>query len=230
MRIRDWMTTDVITITADTSMMQASRMMKENGIHRLPVLDADGRVIGIVSDRDIKEASPSKATTLEMHELYYLLSEIKTSDIMTKIPVCAGPDETVEEAAVTMIARNIGGMPVTDPEGRILGIITDSDIFKVLISITGARSGGLQLGFTVSDAPGSLRPVIDLLRKHGASIISILTAQEPEETPEGATRKVFFRVYPMQEERERALVMEAESTLPLLYWQRGRSEKDVDIP
>lgn len=229
MRIRDWMTADVITITADTSMMKASRLMKDNGINRLPVVDGDGRIVGIVSDRDVKAASPSKATTLDMHELYYLLSEIKVKDIMTRKPICAGPDDSVEQAAVTMIAENIGGMPVTDEDGHVLGIITDSDIFKVLISITGARSGGLQLGFTVSDAPGSLRPIIDLLRTHGASIISILTAQDAEQTAQGATRKVYFRVYPMPEEAERALIAEAEATLPLLYWQRGSAEKDVDI-
>ena len=96
MLVKEWMTQNVLTITADTSMMKASRLMKEKNVRRLPVIDEDNRVIGIVSDRDIKDASPSKATTLDMHELYYLLSELKVKDIMTKTPVCAKETDSVE--------------------------------------------------------------------------------------------------------------------------------------
>ena len=84
MLIREWMTKDVITVTPDTSMLKASKLMKDHNIRRLPVLDGK-HVVGIVSDRDIRAASPSKATTLDMHELYYLLSEVKVKDIMTAI-------------------------------------------------------------------------------------------------------------------------------------------------
>ena len=86
MLIREWMTKDVITVTPDTSMLKASKLMKDHNIRRLPVLDGK-HVVGIVSDRDIRAASPSKATTLDMHELYYLLSEVKVKDIMTSDPV-----------------------------------------------------------------------------------------------------------------------------------------------
>lgn len=123
MLIRDWMTRDVITVTPETSMMKASKLMKENGIRRLPVVDADGKVVGIVSDRDIKEASPSKATTLDMHELYYLLSEIKIQNIMTHDPLCVSPEQTVESVALLLVERHIGGVPVVDDAGKILGII-----------------------------------------------------------------------------------------------------------
>ena len=87
MLISDWMTRDVITITPDRSMMKASKLMKDHNINRLPVVNEAGILVGIVTDRDIKEASPSKATTLDMHELYYLLSEIKAKDIMAKPPL-----------------------------------------------------------------------------------------------------------------------------------------------
>ena len=102
MLIRDWMTTDVITATPETSMLKVSKMMKEYDIRRVPVVDAQNKVVGIVSDRDVKDASPSKATTLDMHELYYLLSEIKVRDIMTPDPVTVEVRDTVERVALLM--------------------------------------------------------------------------------------------------------------------------------
>jgi CBS-domain-containing membrane protein len=137
MLIENWMTKDVITGTPDMSMMKASKIMKEKSIGRLPVVDDKGVLQGLVSDRDIKEASPSKATTLDMHELYYLLSEIKLKDIMTKKVVTIRTGETVERAAQLMLEHNIGGMPVVDDANKVVGMVTDSDIFKVLVRITG---------------------------------------------------------------------------------------------
>src|SRR4030042_2347076 len=102
MLVKGWMTSDVMTIDEDTSMMKASQIMKENNIRRLPVMHK-GKLVGMVTDRDIKKASPSKATTLDIHELYYLLSELKVKDIMRKSLVSVGPEETVEKAAVKML-------------------------------------------------------------------------------------------------------------------------------
>ena len=101
MLIREWMTKDVITVTPDTSMLKASKLMKDHNIRRLPVLDGK-HVVGIVSDRDIRAASPSKATTLDMHELYYLLSEVKVKDIMTSDPVTVYDTDAVDAAALLM--------------------------------------------------------------------------------------------------------------------------------
>ena len=110
MLIREWMTKDVITVTPDTSMLKASKLMKDHNIRRLPVLDWK-RVVGIVSDRDIRAASPSKATTLDMHELYYLLSEVKVKDIMTSDPVTVYDTDAVDAAALLMENKGIGGLP-----------------------------------------------------------------------------------------------------------------------
>ena len=103
MLIREWMTKDVITVTPDTSMLKASKLMKDHNIRRLPVLDGK-HVVGIVSDRDIRAASPSKATTLDMHELYYLLSEVKVKDIMTSDPVTVYDTDAVDAAALLSCA------------------------------------------------------------------------------------------------------------------------------
>ena len=150
MLIREWMTKDVITVTPDTSMLKASKLMKDHNIRRLPVLDGK-HVVGIVSDRDIRAASPSKATTLDMHELYYLLSEVKVKDIMTSDPVTVYDTDAVDAAALLMENKGIGGLPVVDGSGELVGIITDHDIFRVLVDFCGASKGGLQLAFMLPD-------------------------------------------------------------------------------
>ncbi|NHZ45579.1 CBS domain-containing protein [Nitratidesulfovibrio liaohensis] len=217
MLIREWMTQDVITVTPDTSMMKASKILKENRIRRLPVVDAEGRLIGIVSDRDIKEASPSKATTLDMHELYYLLSEIKVKDIMTRDPFTVRADDTVETVALNMIEKRIGGLPVIDDAGKLVGIISDSDVFKVLITITGVRHGGVQFAFELENTPGTLKPIVDTLREHNARIISILTSMDDSSGP---TRRVYIRILPMDRAEENRIIEAVKSRFSLMYWAR----------
>ena len=219
MLIRDWMTTDVITATPETSMLKVSKMMKEYDIRRVPVVDAQNKVVGIVSDRDVKDASPSKATTLDMHELYYLLSEIKVRDIMTPDPVTVEVRDTVERVALLMEERAIGGLPVVDDEGTLVGIITDHDIFKVLVQITGVRHGGVQVALAVEDLPGVMRPIFDLLREYDASLISMLSSDSKRG---GNWREVFLRIRPMERAEENRLVEALRERFDLLYWVREK--------
>lgn len=219
MLIRDWMTTDVITATPETSMLKVSKMMKEYDIRRVPVVDAQNKVVGIVSDRDVKDASPSKATTLDMHELYYLLSEIKVRDIMTPDPVTVEVRDTVERVALLMEERAIGGLPVVDDEGSLVGIITDHDVFKVLVHITGVRHGGVQVALAVEDLPGAMRPIFDLLREYDASLISMLTSDSKRG---GNWREVFLRIRPMERAEENRLVEALRERFDLLYWVREK--------
>ena len=219
MLIRDWMTTDVITATPETSMLKVAKMMKEYDIRRVPVVDAQNKVVGIVSDRDVKDASPSKATTLDMHELYYLLSEIKVRDIMTPDPVTVEVRDTVERVALLMEERAIGGLPVVDDEGSLVGIITDHDIFKVLVQITGVRHGGVQVALAVEDLPGVMRPIFDLLREYDASLISMLSSDSKRG---GNWREVFLRIRPMERAEENRLVEALRERFDLLYWVREK--------
>jgi acetoin utilization protein AcuB len=205
------MTEKAISVGPTTSVMKASRIMKENRIRRLPVLDEHGAVIGIVTDRDIKEASPSKATTLDMHELYYLLGELTVRDIMSKNPVCAGKDDTVDSLAVTLIERKIGGVPVVDKDNRLLGIITQSDIFRVLVSITGVSMGGMQLAFDLPVAEGKLHAVLELLRRNGARVISVLSSQA---SAEAETYRVYIRLLPLPKEDEERIIREIGENFP----------------
>ncbi|MFP4657689.1 MAG: CBS and ACT domain-containing protein [Desulfonatronovibrionaceae bacterium] len=217
MLLKNWMTTDVITVTPDTSMMKASKILKDKDIHRLPVVDDNGRLVGIVSDRDIKDASPSKATTLDVHELYYLLSEIKIKDIMTRNLHTIDSEATVEKAAVEMMDKKIEGMPVVDSEQKVVGIITDTDIFKVLIQISGVYLGGVQMGFKLTNETGALKKILDDLRAHGARIISI---QSSYEDPAPGYRQVFIRIHDMEKAEENRLREHLQNTYDMLYWVR----------
>jgi acetoin utilization protein AcuB len=217
MQIRDWMTTDVITASLETSLMKISKVMKECCIRRVPVVDANRKVIGIVSDRDVKDASPSKATTLDVYELYYLLSEIKARDIMTPNPITVNVKDTVEQVALLMQERSVGGLPVVEDDGTLAGIITEHDVFKVLAEITGVRHGGVQFAIAVEDLPGSVRPIIDLLRTHNASLISLLTANSKTDN---RFREIFLRVRPMERSEENRLIDAVSEQFNVLYWVR----------
>ncbi|WP_462323416.1 CBS and ACT domain-containing protein [Desulfoplanes sp.] len=217
MLIREWMSQDVITVTPDTSMMKASKILKEKNIRRLPVVDESGKMVGIVTDRDIKEASPSKATTLDVHELYYLLSEIKIRDIMTKNPFCVDANGTVEKAAVVMREKKVEGLPVVDDGDKVVGIITETDIFNVMIDITGVYQGGVQLGFKLRNTPGSLKDVLSDLRASKARIISILTSYD-QGGPE--TRHVYIRIADMDKSEENQLKKSLEEKYNLMFWVR----------
>lgn len=215
MLIENWMTKEVITGTPDMSMMKASKIMKEKGIGRLPVVNETGVLMGLVSDRDIKEASPSKATTLDMHELYYLLSEVKLKDIMTKKVVTIKKGETVERAAQLMLENNIGGMPVVDEQNKVVGMVTDSDIFKVLVRITGVMEGGVQIGVRLPNEPGGLVPVLDYLKDNGARLMSLLTSCEPADV---GMRDVFLRIRDMDKTAMNKLKAEMHEKFDIIYW------------
>lgn len=218
MLIKDWMTKDPIVVQPESSIMKAAKKMKENNIRRLPVVDESGKLVGIVSDRDIKEASPSKATTLDMHELYYLLSEIKVGDIMTKKPLTVRAEDTMEKAAVILMRNHIGGLPVIDADDKVVGVVTDSDVFTVLVRITGALYGGLQFAFDLPDAQGSLKAVLDDFKAADARIVSILTSYEQSDA---GRRHVYIRIKPLADETaNEALLKKLKDKYDLLYFAR----------
>ena len=152
--------------------------MMERERHIPPSGHARRKLVGIITDRDIKEASPSKATTLDVHELYYLLSELKVKDIMSRNIITCSPEDTVEKAAVIMLENNVSGIPILDSTGKLVGIISKGDVFKVLISITGIYRGGVQFAFNIPDKPGTIKQVADVIRAHGARMVSILTSYD----------------------------------------------------
>ena len=177
MIVRKWMSEDPIVIDENASLSEAINLLKQYRIRRLPVLKK-GKLIGIISDRDLKEASPSKATSLDIWELHYLMSKIIVKSIMTKNPVTVSPDTTIERAAILMFDNKIGGLPVIDKEGKLAGILTEQDVFKALINITGARIAANRISIVIPDIPGSIKDVMDIMRKHDFKYNSILTTHE----------------------------------------------------
>jgi acetoin utilization protein AcuB len=170
------MTEKLITIDEDTPIMKAFQIMKDNNIRRLPVVKGE-KIRGIVTDRDMKEATPSKATSLDVHEIYSLLSEIKVKDIMSKDLLTIGPDESIEKAAMLMLKKKVSGLPVME-SGKLVGIITQTDIFRVLVDISGLNRGGVKIAIEIPDIPGTTQEVINTIRAHGGRILSVMTSYD----------------------------------------------------
>jgi len=178
MLVKDRMSKKVITIDEDTTIMKALTIMKDNGVRRLPVIK-DQKITGIVTDRDLKEATPSKATSLDVHEIYRLLSEIKVKDIMSRDLLTIRPDESIEKAAMLMLKRKISGLPVME-EGGLVGIITETDIFRALVDISGLARGGIKIAIELPNIPGTTQQVINMIREHGGRILSVMTSYDAD--------------------------------------------------
>jgi acetoin utilization protein AcuB len=211
MLVKDWMTREVITVDEDVSIMKASKIMKEKGFQHLPVI-RKGRLTGIVSDRDLKEAHPSKATTLDIHELYYLLDKLKVEKVMSKNPHTVGGDETIDKAAALMLKHDISALPVVDQKGDLQGIITKGDVFRAMVSVSGIYQAPLQLCVEIEDRPGSIRKVTDVIRAHGGRMVSMITTYE--QAAKGF-RHLYIRTKDV--ENEEALFAELESKFKLIY-------------
>ncbi len=197
MLIRYWMSKPVITVEKNDSMQQAATLMKENRIRLLPVIDK-GKLCGILSDRDLKRASASDATSLDVHELLYLVSKIKVADIMTRDVVTVNQDWTMEEAADLMLDRKISGAPVVDDKRQLCGVITQTDMFKATLYITGLKKRGFHLAFVLEDTPGSIMEIVNVVREFGGRMASILSTYERAPT---GYRNVYLRFYDVSRDR-----------------------------
>jgi acetoin utilization protein AcuB len=213
MLVKNWMSTNVVTVAADDSMQTAIEKLKTHRIRMLPVLERS-KLVGVVTDRDLKRASASDATSLEIHELLYLLTQIRVRNVMTADPIVVPPEFTVEETAEVLLHKKISGVPVVDAEGALVGVITETDIFRVLISLTGVGRRGIQFAFELPDEPGSIKQVADIIRKYGGRMVSILTSYE--QAPKGF-RKVYIRMYDVERPALANLKQELQQHSKVLY-------------
>jgi acetoin utilization protein AcuB len=154
MLVRDWMTKDPHVVPPSTPVMEAMNMLRGEGYRRLPVVK-DGKLLGIVTDRDLKEATPSKATSLSVYELNYLLSKLMLKDVMRTPVITIGPDEPIEQAALTMETHRVSGLPVIE-KGTVVGILTITDLLRAFVDFLGLREGGRRVTVDMPDEPGSL--------------------------------------------------------------------------
>jgi acetoin utilization protein AcuB len=214
MLVKNWMNRNVVTVDVEDSMQDAMKLLKENKVAMLPVLQRK-KLVGIITDRDLKKASASDATSLDVHEMLYLLSRIRVKDIMAKPPITVSPDLTIEETASLLLDKNISGAPVVDDLGKIVGTISKTELFKVLISLTGVEANrGIQFAFKIEDRPGSIKELADIIRQHGGRLESILSTYK--DVPEGY-RKVYIRMYDIDRTRLSQLKEELRTAAELLY-------------
>jgi acetoin utilization protein AcuB len=174
--VSDWMTTDVITVNPRTSIFTVVKLMKEHNIKHIPVTDG-ATLKGLISDRLLKEYAPSKATSLDVYELHYLMEEIEARQLMHKKVITTSPDTPIEEAAMVMLDHDIGCLPVIEAD-KLAGIVSDHDIFRALVDITGIRHGGYRFATCVEDRSGSTQKIVDVVRKYGLTVESVLTSHE----------------------------------------------------
>ncbi len=173
MLVRDRMSAPAVTITPDTPFQDAMNLMREKKFRRLPVVDKHGVLVGILSERDLLHASPSPATSLSIWEMNYLLWKLKVDELMTKNVVTVAPDEPLEDAARLMVTKKIGGLPVVNSERRVVGVITETDIFKSFVEILGGGEKGLRVTLDVPSGSGTLARLSTAIFDLGGNILSI---------------------------------------------------------
>jgi len=179
MRIRDVMTKNPITVDSETLVLDAQRIMKENSIRRLPVVDK-GNLVGIVTQHDLLQASPSPATSLSIHELIYLLAKMNVKEVMKRNPFTLTPDTPFEEALRIGQDKKIGSFPVMD-KGKLVGIITESDTVRFLTRALGLREEGSRVTIEgLGGKFGDLEKIIAIANQHQTIILSMISLPRTE--------------------------------------------------
>lgn len=193
MLVKERMSKPVISVSPDVPILEALNLMQREHIRRMPVI-REGKMVGIVSDKDLLNAAPSDATTLSVWEMNYLVSKIKVGDVMSRQVRTVEEDTPIEEAARIMADNKIGGLPVVRG-GKVVGLITETDLFKILLEFMGAREGGLRVTAVVPDRLGELAALTKAVAEAGGSFISF-GQYSGDDT---ATRTVTFKVTGLDE-------------------------------
>lgn len=173
MFVGERMSHPVITMRADMPIIDALNMMKREHVRRTPVIK-DGKLVGIISEKDLLNATPSAATTLSVWEMNYLLSKITVSEVMTKDVLTVAEDTPIEIAARIMADNKVGGLPVMRGD-EIVGIISETDLFKIMLEMMGARERGVRVTIMVHDRPGGLAQITQAIANAGGNFISFGT-------------------------------------------------------
>lgn len=199
MLVRDHMTRNPVTILPTMSVQDALALMREKRIRRLLVTDAQGKLVGIVSEKDLLYASPSPTTSLSVYEIPYLLSKLSVEKVMTRQVLSVTEDAPLEEAALVMADRKIGGLPVLK-EGKLVGIITETDVFRTFLKILGGRAKGVRATVRTSGAKGTIAKITGAISEAGGDILGMGAIDLT--TPSGAVVwQVAFKVQGVGKDR-----------------------------
>ena len=171
MNVSESMTRNPVTCSPDINIYQAIEVMEREGVHRLPVIE-DGCLVGVVSEKDIMKASPAGSENVSIHKMAYLLSKLVVRDVMSTELVTVSPDATVEEATRIMVDNEVSCLPIVQ-DSHLLGIITKSDMYRLLLEIFGARHYGVRAYFIVKDKPGIIAEITSALAQKNVDIVSL---------------------------------------------------------
>jgi len=173
--MREKINRNPVTIHADMSFYEVRKLAHDKGIRHLPVVDKENRLIGLVTDRDIREAGPSEATSLSIYELNYLLEKVKVSSFMKPREklITIHPDALIEEAVQLMHDHKIGCLPVLEGD-TLYGIMTETDVLDHFAEIFGVKKKGTRLTIGLEDKPGSLLGILEVFKKHEVNVISVV--------------------------------------------------------
>lgn len=174
------MSANPITITSNTALTDAMQIMREHKFRRMPVVD-NGKLVGIITDRDLREASPSTATSLSIFELNYLLAKMQVKEIMQRKVITINAYAVIEEAALLMYNYKIGGLVVVDNDGKVIGMITETDIFKCFVDVMGLSEGKTRLTIAVEDRIGVLHEITGIFTAAGINIDSLVFYNSPDQ-------------------------------------------------
>jgi len=172
MFVRDRMTVNPVVIKADASIADALAVMKEKKVRRLPVLDAKGKLVGIVSEKDLLYASPSPSTSLSVWEINTLVGRLKVESVMAKKVLTVAEDMPIEEAARLMAEKKIGGLPVVKND-KLVGIVTETDLFRAFVNLLGGYREGVRLAATTSGAKGTVAKIAQAVFAAGGDIVGL---------------------------------------------------------
>ena len=184
MLVKEFMSTEVVTIAEDKNMLEVRELMRSSDKRRLPVVDDISRVRGIITDADVSRTSPTDATTLSRYEANYLLGKLKVRDVMTKNVITVHYDAGVEDAAYLLYKNKINALPVVDDDNKLCGIITDSDIFRAFVDIMGLARTSTRITIDVTDKVGVIADIGGMFRDQGINIISVVTKRNDADTTE----------------------------------------------
>lgn len=179
MRVRDLMSTNVVAVSGDTSIYDARKIMAAHKIRRLPVMNKD-KLVGFLTKHMLLEATPSTATAVSMHELHYLLAKMTVTDVMVRNPYTVSPDMPAEEVMKLGQEMGYGSFPVVE-DGRLVGIVTESDIVRLMTKALGVRGKGTRIDIKSARQFGNMRKIIEVLDRHKAILVSLLTFPKPED-------------------------------------------------
>jgi acetoin utilization protein AcuB len=221
MLVQKWMSKNVISVDTEDSMQQAVNLMKENGIRLLPVLKAK-KLVGVLSDGDLKKASVSNTLAMNVEDILYIAYKTKIKDIMTKDPITIPSDQTVDEAADVLVKNKIPGALVVDHKGAMVGVITQNDILRALISLTAMGARGIQFAFHVKDSAGAVQELVDIIRAHGGRTASVLSSYEG--APPGH-RNVYIRTFNLDRSKIAQIIKELKAKSTMFYMVDHRENK-----